>query len=129
MPSAPPLAVITASDRWLLGFSVAALLVVTGAVAVRRGARVARKGSQRRDSGPRGIRRRAGALVALGPAVGLAFAPEFDVAMLTAVLGALALAAFGLLTERDAAPQRATLVAVSLAAVAAVAAGPRFGPT
>jgi len=129
MPSAPSLAVITASDRWLLGFSVSALLVVAGAVAVRRSARVARARSQSREPGLRGIRRRSGALVALGPAVGLAFAAEFDAVILVAVLGALALAVFGLVTERDASPQRATLVLVSLAAVAAVAAGARFGPT
>jgi UDP-N-acetylmuramyl pentapeptide phosphotransferase/UDP-N-acetylglucosamine-1-phosphate transferase len=129
MPSAPPLAVITASDRWLLGFSVAALLVVAGALVVRRGARVNRARSQRREPGLRGIRRRSGALVAIGPAVGLAFAPEVDAVVLVAVLGALALAVFGLVIERDAAPQRATLAVVSFAAVAAVAAGTRFGPT
>jgi UDP-N-acetylmuramyl pentapeptide phosphotransferase/UDP-N-acetylglucosamine-1-phosphate transferase len=129
MPWVPSFAVITASDRWLLGFSVAAVLVVAGAAAVRRAARLARRGSQSREPGLRGLRRRSGALVALGPAVGLVFAPEFDAVMLAAVLGALALAAFGVLTERDAASQRATLVAVALAAVAAVAAGARFGPT
>jgi UDP-N-acetylmuramyl pentapeptide phosphotransferase/UDP-N-acetylglucosamine-1-phosphate transferase len=129
MPWAPSLAVITASDRWLLGFSLASLLVVAGAMAVRRGARIAKARTQQREPAPRGLRRRSGALVALGPAIGLALAPDFEIVMPITVLGAVALAVFGLVTERESAPQRATLLAVALAAAAAVAAGARFGPT
>lgn len=124
----PSLAVFTASDRWLLGFSVGALIVVAGAVMARRGARIARARA-RPETTLRGFRRRSGALVAIGPAIGLAVAPDFDGVMLVAVLGAAALAVFGLLTERHEAPERATVVAVSLAAAVAVAAGARFGPT
>jgi UDP-N-acetylmuramyl pentapeptide phosphotransferase/UDP-N-acetylglucosamine-1-phosphate transferase len=129
MPWVPSVAVIAASDRWLLGFSIAALLVVVGAVIVRRGAQAARERAEDRGESRRGMRRRSGALVALGPAAGLVAAPDFEAVMLIAVLGALALAGFGMVTERHSAPQRATLVAVSVAAAAAIAAGARFGPT
>jgi UDP-N-acetylmuramyl pentapeptide phosphotransferase/UDP-N-acetylglucosamine-1-phosphate transferase len=129
MPWAPPVAVIAASDRWLLGFSIAALLVVAGALIARRGAQAARDRAHGGGPARRGMRRRSGALVALGPAVGLVVARDFEVVMLVAVLGALALAVFGLATERQSAPQRATVVAASIAAAAAVAAGARFGPT
>jgi UDP-N-acetylmuramyl pentapeptide phosphotransferase/UDP-N-acetylglucosamine-1-phosphate transferase len=129
MPGAPPLAVIAASDRWLLGFSIAALLVVAGALAARSGVQRARSRRAGDEPAPRGVRRRSGALVALGPAVGLAVAPDFDAVMLVAALGAVALAGFGLVTERHPSPQRATVVAVSIAAAVAVAAGARFGPT
>src|SRR5215211_8693592 len=105
MPWAPPVAVIAASDRWLLGFSIAALLVVVGAVIARRGAQTARERTHGGEPARRGMRRRSGALVALGPAVGLVVAPDFEVVMLVAVLGALALAVFGLATERQSAPQ------------------------
>jgi UDP-N-acetylmuramyl pentapeptide phosphotransferase/UDP-N-acetylglucosamine-1-phosphate transferase len=129
MPWGPPLAVFTASDRWLLGFSIATLLVVAGAAMARRGARHARVRAQRREPVQRGLRRRSGALVALGPVVGLIVAPDFHAVMLIAALGSLALAVFGLVTERHAEPQRATFLVVSAAAVIAVAAGARFGPT
>jgi UDP-N-acetylmuramyl pentapeptide phosphotransferase/UDP-N-acetylglucosamine-1-phosphate transferase len=129
MPWTRSLAVITASDRWLLGFSIAALFVVAGATAVRRGARLARARAEQRESALRGLRRRSGALVALGPAIGLALAPDFEIVMLVTVLGTGALAVLGLVTERASAPQRPTLIAVGLAAAAAVVAGARFGPT
>jgi UDP-N-acetylmuramyl pentapeptide phosphotransferase/UDP-N-acetylglucosamine-1-phosphate transferase len=67
--------------------------------------------------------------VAVGPAIGLALAPEFDGLMLVAVLGAVALAVLGVVTERHPAPQRVTVLAVSIGSAAAVAAGARFGPT
>ena len=129
MPWAPPVAVVAASNRWLLGFSVAALLVVVGAEVARRRSKAVRERAGRRGPAPRGLRRRSGALVALGPAVGLIVAPEFDAVMLVAAVGAVALALFGLVTERHESPQRATFVSVSIAAVVAVAAGARFGPT
>jgi UDP-N-acetylmuramyl pentapeptide phosphotransferase/UDP-N-acetylglucosamine-1-phosphate transferase len=49
--------------------------------------------------------------------------------MLVAALGAVALAVFGVVSERAESPQRPTLIAVSIAAATAVAAGARFGPT
>ena len=48
--------------------------------------------------------RRSGALVALGPLVGLAFATDPGDLTVVAALGAVALAAVGALTERDGAP-------------------------
>lgn len=128
MPWAPPVAVVAASNRWLLGFSIATLLVVVGAAVARRGAYAARARA-RRGLAPRGWRRRSGALVAIGPAVGLVVAPSFDAVMLVAALGALALAAFGLLTERSESSPRTAFISVSIAAAAAVVAGARFGPT
>jgi UDP-N-acetylmuramyl pentapeptide phosphotransferase/UDP-N-acetylglucosamine-1-phosphate transferase len=49
--------------------------------------------------------------------------------MLVAALGAVALAVFGLITERHSEPQRATVLIVSIGAAVAVAAGARLGPT
>src|SRR5262245_13649017 len=129
MPWAPPVAVVAASNRWLLGFSIATLLVVVGAAVARRGAHAARSRAHRRGPAPRGWRRRSGALVAIGPAVGLLVAPGFDAVMLVAALGAVALAVFGLVTERLDSPQRVAFISVSIAAAAAVVAGARFGPT
>jgi UDP-N-acetylmuramyl pentapeptide phosphotransferase/UDP-N-acetylglucosamine-1-phosphate transferase len=129
MPWAPPVAVVAANNRWLLGFSIATLLVVVGAAVARRGAQAARSRADRRGPAPRGWRRRSGALVAIGPTVGLIVAPGFEAVMLVAALGAVALAVFGLVTERHESPQRATFISVSVAAAAAVVAGARFGPT
>jgi UDP-N-acetylmuramyl pentapeptide phosphotransferase/UDP-N-acetylglucosamine-1-phosphate transferase len=129
MPWAPPFAVVAANNRWLLGFSIATLLVVAGAAVARRGAQAGRARAGRRGPAPRGLRRRSGALVAIGPVVGLVVAPDFEAVMVVAGLGAVALAVFGLVTERQESPQRVTFIWVSIAAAAAVAAGARFGPT
>src|SRR5262249_61697192 len=96
MPWAPPVAVVAASNRWLLGFSIATLLVVVGAAAARRGTRAARERAGRGGPAPRGWRRRSGALVAIGPAIGVIVAPGFEAGMLGAAVGAVALAGFRL---------------------------------
>jgi UDP-N-acetylmuramyl pentapeptide phosphotransferase/UDP-N-acetylglucosamine-1-phosphate transferase len=129
MPWAPPAAVVAASNRWLLGFSAATLLVLVGAAVARRGAQASKTRTSNRGSASRGWRRRSGALVAIGAAVGLVVAPGLEAVMLVAAVGAVALAVFGLVTERRESPQGATLVSVSIAAAAAVVAGARFGPT
>ncbi|HXY91648.1 MAG TPA: hypothetical protein VEP49_04170, partial [Acidimicrobiia bacterium] len=119
MPSAVAFAVSTA-NRWLVLFSIVALLVLVGGFLARRAAR--------RANG-NGIRRRAGVLIAIGPLVGLAFAPTFGTLTVVAALGATALAGAGFLVERSSRADRLTMTLTVVAAAVAVAAGARFGPT
>src|SRR5205823_14036780 len=105
----PPLAV-TGGDRFMLAFSVSTLAVLTGGALVRRAARRRpRESAQEPEtepepSGPgrrssrssRGVRRRAGSLVALGPIIGLAAGGSPTKLTVVAAVGAVALAALGL---------------------------------
>jgi len=117
-----------ASDRWLVAFTLALFVVLVGGwVARRRAQRVARakEGSAR----VRGTRRRAGALLAVGPVAGLLAAPGAGSHVAVAALGAAALAGFGLVVERRRGVDRQVALAAFLAAVVAVVAGVRFAPT
>jgi UDP-N-acetylmuramyl pentapeptide phosphotransferase/UDP-N-acetylglucosamine-1-phosphate transferase len=140
MLSATALAV-TAANRWLLAVSLSALVVLAGCVRARRIGRkqsVQRKRARRRirlgrlDGNiemERGARRRAGALIAVGPVIGLLFSGSFDGLATVLALGAAGLALFGVALEREKDSNRATLLAVAVAALAAVIAGASFGPT
>jgi UDP-N-acetylmuramyl pentapeptide phosphotransferase/UDP-N-acetylglucosamine-1-phosphate transferase len=110
----------SAANRWLSAGIISALAVL-GLAAYARAQ--SRKGTQR------GTRRRAGALIALGPLLGLAFAPELGDLTLVVALGAIVLAVVGALIERSQNADRLTYVAVAAAALVAVAAGARLGPT
>ena len=120
MLTAAAVAVSTA-NRWLLaGITAGAIVLALAAYARSKG---------RENGQHRGTRRRAGALIALGPLVGLIFAPELgDMAVLVGV-GALVLAVVGALIERSDHAYRATWLVICGAAVVAVAAGARLGPT
>ena len=130
----PPAVVIAASavDRWLVAFAVATVAVLAIGTFARRAAQQ-RSGQPEPADAPTGaIRRRAGAVVALGPLIGLLLAPALlhvPAAVAVAALGAVALAAVGWFVERSERADQATFVATALAALAAVIAGVRFGPT
>ena len=112
----------SAANRWLLAGTLSAAAVL-GLAAYTRAA------SRRRGPERRGTRRRAGALIALGPLIGLAFAPELGDLTLVVALGALVLAVVGATIERANDADRTTLIVVAIAAAIAVAAGARLGPT
>jgi UDP-N-acetylmuramyl pentapeptide phosphotransferase/UDP-N-acetylglucosamine-1-phosphate transferase/Sec-independent protein translocase protein TatA len=123
---------VTAANGWLLCFIVVtATVLVAGAVATRR----ARPASNDGATPSRDLRRYAGALVALGPLVGLAFAPNLDgVGGLTLVVafGAPVLAIGGVLIDRARQGdrgERTSLDLVVVAAVVAVVVGARLEPT
>ncbi len=78
---------------------VAAIVLVAGTVA-RRAARRTTDGS----GNGRGVRRRAGALLALGPLIGLALAPSADTLTVVAAVGGAALAVVGMTVERARVP-------------------------
>ena len=122
----------TAANRWLIAFAVATVVVLVLGTYERRAAQQ-RSGQASGDDAPKGgIRRRAGAVVALGPLVGLLVAPDLlHVPTLVAVaaFGAVALAAVGWFVERSERADQVTFVATAIAALVAVIAGARFGPT
>ena len=124
MPSAVVFAV-SAANRWLAVFSVVALVVLGVAALARRAAR--RTADD--NNGSRAIRRRAGALVALGPLIGLALAPSPGTLTVVAALGAVALAGIGLLIEPSPRADRLTMTVSIVAAGVATVAGAEFGPT
>ena len=121
MLTAAAVAVSTA-NRWLSAAIVAAVAVLVLAA-------FARKQSRRGGTLRRGTRRRAGALIALGPLIGLAFAPELGDLTLVVAFGAIVLALVGAAIERTRDANRVTLIAVAVAAAVAVLAGARLGPT
>ncbi len=99
--------------------------------ALRREARRAGLGepaAQGQPTAPQ-LRRRAGALLAVGPLVGLVFAPSFGALSVTIAFGAVVLAGVGLVADQSTTGNRLTLIATLVAAGVAVAAGARFGPT
>lgn len=122
---------VDAADRWLLTFSVAAVLVLIAAALMRRDARRTRLGERGVHARPkrRTFRRRAGALLAIGPLVGLVLAPSAATLTITIALGAVVLSAFGLVVDQSRRSDHLTLLAIVLAAGVAVVAGATFGPT
>src|SRR5690349_10782242 len=100
----------SAANRWLLTAIVSAVVILGLAAYARAESR--RAGKQRR-----GTRRRAGALIALGPVIGLVFAPEFGDLTIVVALGAFILALVGALLERSENADRMTLLAVCISAV------------
>ena len=112
------------ANRWLLAFIVGAVVVLATGYVVRR-----RTGVSTAATGPRSVRRRAGALLSLGGLVGLAFAPSAGDLTLVVALGAPVVAGMALLVDAAALPSRATLALVAVAAAGAVAAGAELGPT
>jgi UDP-N-acetylmuramyl pentapeptide phosphotransferase/UDP-N-acetylglucosamine-1-phosphate transferase len=127
---APVLAVTVApGDRWLLAFTLAALLVLAGGAWFRREAR--ERGSRDREAEPaiRGLRRRAGVLLAIGPVVGLLVAPGAGGHAVVAAVGAVGLAVFGMVTERRRDHARQIALAALLASLLAVVGGVQFEPT
>src|SRR5262245_6489827 len=125
MPATPPILAVAAENRWLLAFSLSALVVLAAGILTRRRARVA----ERKAPGSGGVRRRAGAAIALGPLVGLACAPSFDDRALVIAVGAAVLAAFGMLVERSRDADRLTFGASVVAGVVAAVAGAQLGPS
>src|SRR3954468_13048649 len=93
---------VAAWNRWLLAFSIAIGLVLVGGAIARNYARQVPKPTERtkRSENRKGIRRRAGGMLAVGPLVGLAFAPTFGTMAVVIAFGATALALFGMLIER-----------------------------
>jgi UDP-N-acetylmuramyl pentapeptide phosphotransferase/UDP-N-acetylglucosamine-1-phosphate transferase len=126
----PPLAAAlgAADDRWLAAFTIAVVVVVIGGGLARRTARTHTRGTRREDH-VRGTRRRAGALLALGPVAGLVVAPGAGGHVAVAAVGAVALGVFGAVFERRRDLGRWVAVAVMVAALGAVLAGVRFAPT
>ena len=61
---------VSIENRWLIVFTVVAVVVLGGGAFARRAAQRTTR------TGGRGLRRRAGAVIALGPLIGLAFAPS-----------------------------------------------------
>jgi UDP-N-acetylmuramyl pentapeptide phosphotransferase/UDP-N-acetylglucosamine-1-phosphate transferase len=111
----------TAANRWLLAG-------IASAIAVLALAAYARDRSKENTS-PRGTRRRAGAMIALGPVIGLVLAPEFGDLTVLVALGALLLAVVGVAIERSHHTDRLAAAAAAVAALVAVLAGARLGPT
>ena len=120
---------VSTENRWLLVFSIVAAVVLGAGTIARRAARRQSDGNGNGGTASRGIRRRAGALLALGPLIGLALAPSPDTLTVVAAVGAAALAAVGVVVERAARADRLTMAATVIAAAVAVIAGARFGPT
>src|SRR6516162_4870470 len=92
---------VSAADRWLLTFAIATAVVLVLSLLARR---AAQDRSRRAHGESGGYRRRAGAAVALGPAIGLLLAPDmFGVRapIAVAVAGAVALAVVGWFVERS----------------------------
>src|SRR3954470_14853722 len=129
---AAALLAVAAWNRWLLTFSVSAVLVlVLGAYArtlARRTPKPAERTS-RREFRQGGVRRRAGGLIALGPLLGLAFAPALGKEAILVGLGTAVIAVFGMIIERSDHVSGLALIGVGVAALAAVLTGLELGPT
>ena len=118
-----------AADRWLLAFSAAVVLAISGGLLARRSAQRLRWQADRLTDRRTGIRRRAGILIAFGPLAGFALASSHGKLALVAALGAASLAVVGWVVEGSARADRVTMGAIVGAAAVAVAVGVRFGPT
>lgn len=116
------------ADRWLVAFTISVFVVLVGGAVARR---LARGGARRSPEDPRrrGFRRRAGALLAVGPLVGFLVAPGAGGHIAVAAVGAGALALVGALLERRDDAGRVVAVAAGVAAFGAVVAGVRLAPT
>jgi UDP-N-acetylmuramyl pentapeptide phosphotransferase/UDP-N-acetylglucosamine-1-phosphate transferase len=117
---------VAVTDRWLLTFTLAVLVVIPVGWMARRAAR--QRAHTPRDQ-VRGVRRRVGAVLAVGPVVGFAVAAGAGAGTGAAALGAVGLALFGVAVERRRDADRLVAPAVLVAALGAVAAGVRFAPT
>jgi UDP-N-acetylmuramyl pentapeptide phosphotransferase/UDP-N-acetylglucosamine-1-phosphate transferase len=129
MLQAAPVAVSTA-NRWL----AAGILAMAVVLALAASARSQSRRNQVPDPATgqparRGTRRRAGALIALGPLVGLVFASDVSGLTVLVALGAIALALVGAGLERSPRAETGALVAAAVAAAIAVIAGARLEPT
>src|SRR5437762_10593315 len=109
---------MSAGDRWLLAFVLSALVLLVGGTLLRRIARTPEA---------RGVRRRSGALLALGPVLGGIVTG--DRTLVVGVVAVVALAAVGAVAERRADGSRLSALAVTIASVVVVLAGARLGPT
>ncbi len=119
-----PLAV-AAGDRWLLTFALAALTMLVLGWFLRRSAHEARSRGRRN----RGVRRRAGILILLGPVIGFASSPTFGEGALVATLGAVVLGVVAAVADRQPKGDRIVFVAVLAMAGIAVVTGTQAGPT
>jgi UDP-N-acetylmuramyl pentapeptide phosphotransferase/UDP-N-acetylglucosamine-1-phosphate transferase len=138
----------THADRWLLAFAVSVFVVLVGGWLARDAARRATRvstgpkassgdlGASNDVSGDadapptvRGIRRRAGALLAVGPLAGFLVDPTARGHVVLAALGGAALATFGALYERRRDFDRTVALVAASAALVALVAGVRFSPT
>ncbi len=128
--SPPGVLALSTGNRVLLSASLAALATVAGGSYLRHLARAARA---RREQDPtatsRGLRRRAGALVSLGPVLGFALVSSDTTESIAVLVAVVGLAAFGLWAEDRPESGAVTPGVILGAAVVAVAAGVRFGPT
>jgi UDP-N-acetylmuramyl pentapeptide phosphotransferase/UDP-N-acetylglucosamine-1-phosphate transferase len=127
MPGGSLFVAVAATDRWLLAFILSMLAVLAAGALARRAARAASARGPRRQ--PARVRRRAGALIALGPVIGFATSPTLGERAWLIALGAPALAAVGLAAERRPDADRRVAVGITGAAALAVLAGVRAGPT
>jgi UDP-N-acetylmuramyl pentapeptide phosphotransferase/UDP-N-acetylglucosamine-1-phosphate transferase len=118
---------VSTENRWLIVFSIVAAVVLVAGTFARRAARRDPNGDG--TAGRRGLRRRAGVLLALGPLIGLAIAPSPDTLTVVAAVGAGVLAIVGVVVERTERADLLTMAATVIAAATAVIAGARFGPT
>jgi UDP-N-acetylmuramyl pentapeptide phosphotransferase/UDP-N-acetylglucosamine-1-phosphate transferase len=122
-------AALAVGDRWLLTFIVTVVAVLFAGGQIRRVARVARARSRAAAHAPRHLRRRAGALIALGPVVGLAISPTLHEHALVAAVGGAALAIVGWRVDRTQGADRVIVGAVLATAAIAAASGVALGPT
>jgi UDP-N-acetylmuramyl pentapeptide phosphotransferase/UDP-N-acetylglucosamine-1-phosphate transferase len=121
---------VATANRWLLTFVLAILAVLAVGSLARRAARVATARHRRRGANrTRGVRRRAGVALALGPVIGFVISPTLGEDALLITAGAVALAVFGVRVDRRADADRLTVGAVAVAAAIAVLAGVRLSPT
>src|SRR5262245_53329247 len=111
----------TAANRWLLA-GIASAIAVLGLAAYARA-------KSKENSSRRGTRRRAGAMIALGPVIGLVVAPELSDLTVVVALGALLLAVVGVAIERSEHTDGLAATAAAVAALVAVLAGARLAPT
>src|SRR5260370_4384156 len=129
MPPGRSLVAVAAGDRWLVAFILATLGVLAAGSYARQVARDAAQRARRGEAATtRGVRRRAGVLIALGPGIGFATSPTFGEHAWLIAGGAVALAALGTWAERQQDPDRLTAAMIGVAAATAVVAGVRFGP-
>lgn len=117
------------ADRWLVAFTAAVLVVLVGGWCARLASRAGGSGDESHHAPVRGVRRRAGALLAVGPLAGVLVAPGAGDHVAVAAIGALGLAGLGLVVELRRDADRLVALVVAGFALGAVVAGVRFAPT
>jgi UDP-N-acetylmuramyl pentapeptide phosphotransferase/UDP-N-acetylglucosamine-1-phosphate transferase len=121
---------VATANRWLLTFILAILAVLVAGSVTRRVARVVtRRDRRRRRNRTRGVRRRAGVALALGPVIGFVISPTLGEDALLVAAGAVAFALFGVWVDRREDADRLTAGAITVGAAIAVLAGVRLSPT